>query len=168
MQEPNRLSRCIFAPVLLTSTEVTEYRRRFDSLYGKCSPHVTLVFPFASAVPDAVLADALENIAQTRDALEVTLLAPELMDDCVVLPLANPSPWFRETHERLSVLAVARVSDQYRPHVTIGRDVSTKYWPELRFPSLASGLHTRLDRIVLEEIQPDESSRIVYETRLRA
>ena len=163
-EQRGRLARCVFAPVDLRSDEVANFRRRFDSLYGKCPPHVTLAFPFVSDVSDEALAKVLEAAARARGAFDITLLAPQLDSGTVLLPVAQPDPWLSETFLELSRLLGARPADGYRPHVTIGRNMPLAYTSELA--SLPSSQHARIDRLILEEIQQDDSSHVLHEAVL--
>ena len=145
------------------SDEVSDFRRRFDSLYGKCPPHVTLAFPFVSDVADGELTKALGD-ASSRGAFDVTLLVPQLEGSHVLLPLEQPDPWFRSTHLELSRLAGAVATKRYRPHVTIGRGLTSA--PASAMAILPRRQLARIDRLVLEEIQEDETSRVIHEVVL--
>ena len=160
VQGPRHLSRCIFAPVKIVSDEVMSFRRRFDSLHGKCPTHVTLVFPFVSKAPDGELTRALETAAaKARGALDLVLLAPRFDSGYVVLPVEHPNPWLLATHQDLSRLGGVSSTDGYRPHVTVGRNLTSA--PVAEMATLPSRLHTRIDCLVLEEMQEDESSRVI-------
>lgn len=159
-----RLPRCVFAPVSIVSDEVSDFRRRFDSLYGKCPPHVTLAFPFVSDVSDGELSSVLDA-SSSRGAFDVTLLAPQLEGSHVLLPLEQPDPWLHSTYLELSRLVGASTTKAYRPHVTIGRGLTSA--PASAMAMLPRRQLTRIERLVLEEIQEDESSRVLHEVVLR-
>jgi 2'-5' RNA ligase len=160
MYEPKRLARCIFVPVSLANDQVSQFRRQFDSLEGKCPPHVTLVFPFVSDVLDSELTMVLEG-SRPDGAFDVTLLPPQFDGGYVVLRVKQPDLWFERTHLKLSELVGARSIKAYRPHVTIGRSLTSA--PTLAMATLPHRLQARIDRVILEEIQEDESSRVIHE-----
>lgn len=163
MTGTKRLARCVFAPVELAG-EVADFRRRFDSLDGKCPPHVTIAFPFVSEVENSVIASALEA-SSARGAFDLVLLAPQHEGAFVVLPVEQPDPWLGTTYLALSRLVGAQSTRPYRPHVTIGRGLTSA--PTSAMAALPRRQQTRINRIVLEEIQEDESSRVIYELALK-
>jgi 2'-5' RNA ligase len=146
--------------VELANDEVAHFRRRFDSLYGKCPPHVTLAFPFVSDPADREIARSLEA-SRPPVALDVALLAPQFEGGYVLLPVDQPDPWFGSIHLVLSSLVGVRSTQAYRPHVTVGR--SLKSAPVSAMAALPRRQQGRFDRVVIEEIQEDESSRVIHE-----
>ncbi|HEX6971080.1 MAG TPA: 2'-5' RNA ligase family protein, partial [Limnochordia bacterium] len=56
------MRRCIFAVVELSPAEpIARLRARFDPLYERVPPHITLVFPFERPIPVGAIAGHMER-----------------------------------------------------------------------------------------------------------
>jgi len=121
---------------------------------------VTLAFPFVSDAANSEIERTLEA-SRPRRALHVALLAPQFERGYVLLPVDQPDPWFGSIHLALSRLVGARAAEPYRPHVTVGRGLKSA--PVSAMATLPNRQQGRIDRVVLEEIQEDESSRVIHE-----
>ncbi|HOP06232.1 MAG TPA: 2'-5' RNA ligase family protein [candidate division Zixibacteria bacterium] len=120
-----------FALVIFLPTElegmIAHLREKYDPLYNLVNPHITVVFPFESqrTLEELVAALGSELTLETRFHLDLDSIGD-------FYPTAPVIYWEVKTSERLSQLyyrlysrlGLAVPFSDYRPHVTVAREIS--------------------------------------------
>ena len=157
----NSLHRCIFLPVVNLSGEFKKFRNRYDILSKKCPPHITIVFPFHSLKTNDQIVKAISSICKNLNSLTLKLGGPIKNEDFIVLPVISNQKWIITIHEKLSKKCGLQPSTHYQPHITIGRKVTKLNNSELA--KLSKNSSVNIQSLVFEEIQADESSKVLLE-----
>lgn len=153
-------------PDLAGTEDLAAFRRRYDPLAAKIPPHVTLVFPFESAMADAALVAHVRQVTESAAPFSIVLGAAERQaPDYVWLPVVGGAARIQDLHEDLYTgpLAEFRRRDcAYRPHLTIGRvDCGRdEVLREARAIVLPAAI--TIDRVVIERILPDGGSELLH------
>ena len=126
----------LFLPEDLDSA-IAPLRERFDPDYNIIGPHITVVFPFDSEMSLDELAAIIQAETETTRPISIAL---------------NSIGDFYQLHSRLGLPIPFK---QYRPHVTVAREIShhrvlpvkdkiASYLPDVSFEAGAADLVTAL------------------------
>ena len=112
-------------PALERADSIEAVRRRFDPLADLLAAHVTVVFPFATDLVEATLADHVRRTVRGVAPFTITLTdVSREAGGYLFLNVGAGAERFRELHGGLysGPWAHHRSSaHEYRPHVTVGR-----------------------------------------------
>ena len=103
---------------------VEAIRKRFDPLVDVVAAHVTLVFPFESAVSNEALRRHIESVTRGVSRFEIELSGFSCVEDrYLFLNVASGAEQIRDLHRRLYTgpLTSFLADRPYTPHVTVGR-----------------------------------------------
>lgn len=141
------------------------FRWAYDPLGDIILPHITLVFPFASDLQDAVLTAHAREVAASFGPFRISMgRAESHAPDYIWLPIRLGAEVVHALHEALYKRPLAGFRNQevnYQPHVTIGR-VSHGRRDILREAD-AVELPTEIlvERLVIERIGRDGRSEVL-------
>lgn len=145
--------------------KINEIRSKYDNLYGKIDPHITLVFPFDDEISNEELIDKINNVIKDINKFSVMFSGVTLSDDnYIYLNCAVGSKDIIKLHDKLykKILPKHLRSDiKYIPHITLGQSNNIS---EIIFNYI---FDTTIDKIVLEEFGDDEVSHIIHEFNLK-
>lgn len=151
---------------------IDRLRARYDPLADKLRPHVTLVFPFESGIPTRDL-DA-EVIRHTAGVPPFRMTLAGITGEeggYLFLNVREGAEQVRSLHDRLYSGALApflNTAIPYRPHLTVGRvaDPETFASALVETASVHDEFTCTVQSLFLEEILPDETSRVISEVCL--
>lgn len=155
---------------------IDEIRRRYDPLVDAIRPHITLAFPFDSALSDDALAGELQRAVQGVPPFELQLRGFSRQSDpfghYLFLNVARGGEVIRRLHNALYAGALQEfdLGYPYIPHMTVGRLPDTAAL-EAAYRSLCQRdvlLTTCVRKISIERIGANEESIIVYEQLLES
>lgn len=152
--------------------EIEAIRKKHDPLFGLIQPHITLVFPFESAISNdelrAHIARKLEGVHPI--GIELTdCISHE--SDYLFLRVEKEREQIRKLHDELykGPLAEFLRSDiPYIPHVTVGRKENEKQTIEIaeKMPKLDTRLQYIIKKVSVERIGEGGESIIEFEVEL--
>ena len=156
-------------PIVENPFRIQSFRKKHDPLYGKIDPHITLVFPFLSPIPNTELRDHIHTVIRDFSPFPITLDRHAVQTEgWIWLPVTQGKETIISLHDRLysgPLHPFLHPEMPYIPHLTIGRSGPNESgnindWnPEIEFSSL-------IESITVEEIGEDESSEIICSCRL--
>lgn len=145
--------------------KIDEIRSKYDKLYGKIDPHITLVFPFDDEISNEELINKINNIIKDTNKFVVSFYGiTESDDDYIYLNCLVGFDEIIKLHDKLydKILKKHLRSDiKYIPHITIGQSNNID---NIIFNYI---FRTTIDKIVLEEFGDDEVSHVVFEFNLK-
>lgn len=120
--------RCVYLSAERLDPRVQAFRELHDPLGNLIPPHVTLVFPFDSAIGDEVLLDHVSRRCGSQGAIDASLAATPVLDhEYIYFPIASGAGRITALHNDLYTGPLSdflRRDIPYVPHVTVGRMVS--------------------------------------------
>lgn len=115
----------VWFPRFPDSAAIDGYRRRHDPRWSSVAPHLTLVFPFHTALSALQVQTHVKRIVRIWPQLPVTFQGVEpYLDEFLFLRVRQGAPALMELHRQLyrGILAPFLRSDiAYIPHVMVGR-----------------------------------------------
>lgn len=161
-------------PELSMYPQIEKIRATFDPLYGKISPHITLVFPFESSISNNELICWIERAIINASTFSIQLKGPTIMEDSgyIFLLVEEGKEKVIQLHDKLyqtKLSSFLLTEFPYLPHVTVGQLYSEKKYQEtvkqLDMPNF--NIFTKIDTIILEQIEEDETSKCLKKFILR-
>lgn len=151
--------------------KIQELRKQYDPLWEKIPPHITLVFPFASELTVSRLHHHIEKILKNFPPFTVTLsdLSFEA-DGYIYLNVTEGAAEIRQLHDQLYqgiLMSFLHPTLSYIPHVTVGRYLEERE-VRARLADFDAEFTFQVQQIAMEEIQADESSKIIKTYKLTA
>jgi 2'-5' RNA ligase len=156
----------VILPAFADPAPIERLRRAYDPLAQFIAPHITLVFPFTSAIPTETLAAHLRQATQNLAPFGVTLReVTGHMGEYLFLNVKRGADQLVALHDQLysDMLATYLAPDHtFTPHLTVGRLTT----PERFALALADARRMtaqftiRVEEIVVYRIG-EERSRIV-------
>ena len=148
-------------------------RERFDPLAGYIAPHITLVFPFESALSTEELrihmARALKGVK--RFPVQLCGITGDFRDGYLFLNVKRGNDSIIDLHDRLyqgtlEPFLFRKVT--YCPHITVGRlEQQTEFDQALEeLAGFSEQFEAEIDRISVENIDSSERSTIELEVDL--
>jgi 2'-5' RNA ligase len=122
----DRITRAIVIfPTLADAAPIERLRRAYDPLADFIAPHITLVFPFTSAITTEALAEHMRRA--TRDCAPFGVTLREVtghMEEYLFLNVKRGADQLVALHDRLYSGALTRYlapEHTFTPHLTVGR-----------------------------------------------
>ncbi|MBY0597620.1 2'-5' RNA ligase family protein [Bacillus bingmayongensis] len=153
--------------------EIEAIRKKHDPLFGLIQPHITLVFPFESAISNDELRAHIARKLEEVHPIEIELI------DCIshegnylFLRVEKGTEQIRKLHDELykGPLAEFLRSDiPYIPHVTVGRKENEKLAMKIaeKMPKLSMRLQCIIEKLTVERIGEGGKSIIEFEIQLQ-
>lgn len=148
-------------------------RNKYDPLFKKVKPHITLVFPFESRYTTQEITDILEKRLQKVSAFNVVLKGVSASDVWMSLDIMEGKQEIIQIHKDLyknefSDFKPAWLSD-YVPHITVGhfhtKEELLKAFEAER--NMSEGFTCLVDKISVEIIGENDESIIEVEQSLK-
>lgn len=152
--------------------EIETIRQKHDPLFGLIKPHITLVFPFESAISkDALKQHIIEKVEGIPPiAIEFTNHIRN-EGEYIFLNVEKGKEQVKKLHDTLyeGPLAEFLRSDiPYIPHVTVGRKENEKQAIEIaeKMPKLSMRLRCLIEKVSVERVGESGESIIEFEVEL--
>tara|TARA_R110001592_G_scaffold291221_1_gene560587 strand:- start:633 stop:1127 length:495 start_codon:yes stop_codon:yes gene_type:complete len=116
--------RCIYLSVADINPEIQKFRERNDPIWRLIEPHITLVFPFDSAISDEELIEHVETKVVSTSSFKASLCPQPTIDSgYIYFPILLGNGQISALHDRLyEGLMSKHLQDRpYVPHITVGR-----------------------------------------------
>lgn len=143
---------------------IQNIRSKYDRLYSKINPHITVVFPFLDNIFDEQLVNKLKEILKHYKQFEVVFNGISLSsDNYIYLNCIKGSDIIIKLHDEIySKLLPSHLSHdiKYIPHITLGESNTID---NINIKDIFS---TTIDEIVIEKIGSNEESIIIDAIRL--
>jgi 2'-5' RNA ligase len=115
----------VIFPAFADAAPINRLRRAYDPLADYIAPHITLVFPFASAIATEALATHLRRATRDLAPFEVTLREiTGHREEYLFLNVKRGADQLVALHDRLYSGILTRYlapEHTYTPHLTVGR-----------------------------------------------
>ena len=151
------------SPAFSQISEIEAFRRAHDPLASKIPAHVTLVFPFQSSLSREELAAHASQAAASTGCFKITLGRPQVRKEYVWLPIIQGRDAVIALHDELYRGPLSAHRDPlrpYEPHMTVARALEGDLENVHRLASALRGpFEAQVDRLFIELIRPDESSK---------
>lgn len=151
---------------------IEDIRSRFDPLHGKVAPHITIVFPFESPILNHQLEEHVAACASETAPFDLVAMgASGFQDEWLFLNIKKGNDQIIRLHDALYEGVLASFYSHrhcYIPHITLGRLNRTDLFDTAlnEVKGLAHSFPARIDEIIIEEIQDDNSSLILKRVQL--
>ncbi|MGG0187611.1 2'-5' RNA ligase family protein [Bacillus rhizoplanae] len=152
--------------------EIEAIRRKHDPLFGLISPHITLVFPFVSEVPNECLKKHIETIVGNMNSFHITL-NPVVTnsEEYLFLLIEEGKEDIIELHNKLYtdfLQPFLHKEIPFLPHVTVGRkgDKEQAFDVIKNLHPFRDTMRFTIDKITVESIGENEESIIEFEVQL--
>ncbi|PFD39155.1 2'-5' RNA ligase [Bacillus cereus] len=152
--------------------EIESMREKHDPLFGLIRPHITIVFPFESAISNDELKSHILNLSKEIRPIEIEFASRISSErEFLFLEVERGKEQIEELHISLytgPLLQFLRTDIPYIPHVTVGRKSSAELAAEIakEIPSFHEKLNCIIDRISVERIGENGESFIEFEVSL--
>lgn len=160
-------------PQFCNGEVINEIRQKFDPLYNLVKPHITLVFPFKSAMSDAELSQRLEKCLKETTCFPLRLQGISRQEDCygnyIFLNVDRGYQEIVKMHNALYSDIFGKCPNQpYIPHMTIGNLDSVEKMESAYncIKKIDICLETIVDKVSVELIGNNGESIIVIEQSL--
>lgn len=151
---------------------IESLREKYDPLFNKVRPHITLVFPFESSYETRELKSILQQHLSTYKPFEINVQGLCAFDYWLFLKLTKGGDKIEEIHSKLYQNEFTECKPQwlhyYVPHITVGQ-FNTKeklmavYQNEGDFTNI---FHCIANKISVEIIGENEESILEFEQAL--
>lgn len=153
---------------------IEDIRARFDPLYSKIEPHITLVFPFSSDINTVELEACIREVISGERVFEIELqniCAVESYGYYLYLNINKGREFILNLHNRLYSGQLQRIkpdwleTNPYNPHMTVGKLNSRELMTEAEgfCSTLTRSFKSVISRVIVEEIDEDENSIVELE-----
>ena len=146
---------------------IQSIRQRFDPLAKYIAPHLTIVFPFESALSTEELSAHLSNALTGLKKFDVRLqgITGDFRDGYLFLNVKRGNDAIAELHDRLYTGVLEQFLFRkvtYCPHITVGRiEEQSSFDSTLdALVSFNASFEAVIDRVYVENIDPSEQSLI--------
>lgn len=152
---------------------INEIRKKYDPLYNLVSPHITLVFPFKSSMPNEILSQKLEECLKETVSFSLVLQGISRQKDVygnyIFLNVKKGSREIVEIHNSLYKDIFGEPCDwPYVPHMTIGNldsaDKMEQAYDSIKDMDTCFG--TVVEKVSVEMIGSNGESNIIIEKNL--
>ena len=127
----NELTRCVHIfPRFTNNNLIEDLRKKYDNLYECIEPHLTLVFPFKSALDSEILKAEIEKIVEDEESLLITANKFEAVEShgyYLFLNIETGIERLKKLHYRLHDGILSEYQSPWTkdglfvPHITVGR-----------------------------------------------
>jgi 2'-5' RNA ligase len=147
------------------ASEIDAIRDAHDPLASKIRPHITLVFPFESALSPGALAAHVRNAVASTECFHVSLGLPQIRAGGFIwLPALQGRNEIMALHDALYRGPLGLHLDTarpYEPHLTVARVEGSGF--EKAYDAalaLRGPFEAHVDHLIVEAIMPDENSNL--------
>ena len=154
---------------------IDDLRRRYDPLANLIRPHITLVFPFESALSNQSLAEILRQVLVEIHPfpIQVTGFTKQVnqFGNTLMLDVTRGEEILRQIHDEFYRREFREFDAgiPYAPHITVGNfktpEELEKAWQEVQ--TLSEVFETTIRRVSAEMIGPNGESIIIMEQHLQ-
>ena len=157
-------------PKFKNINNIREIRKKYDELFDKIMPHITLAFPFDKDISNEQLKYQLEKITENIEKFKIKCNGitfkreNEINQYYIFLNIIEGKERIEEIHTQIydNILNDINIKNyNYDPHITLGCVNSTDEKVETE-----EEFETIIDKIVVERIGEDEESIIEFEIEL--
>lgn len=152
--------------------EIEAIRKKHDPLFGFIQPHITLVFPFESALSNDELRAHIARKLQGIHPIEIELIDRISHEgEYLFLRVEKGREQVRELHDELykgPLTEFLRSDIPYIPHVTVGRKENEQRAIKIaeKMLKLSTRLQCIIEKVSIERIGEDGESIIEFEVEL--
>lgn len=155
----------LIIPKIAGSEAIEKVRASFDPLADKIQAHVTLIFPFESAIYADVLLEHVNTVVASMEPFRMTFELPKSdRDGDAWLPVAAGRSDIIEMHDQLYTGILSEFlskSHSYGPHITLAHVAEDRMKDALLAARNLSGeFEGQVDHVVIEKILDDGRSEI--------
>lgn len=156
----------VIFPVFADAAPIERLRRAYDPLADFIAPHITLVFPFTSAIPTEALTTHMRRATKGLTPFEVTLReVTGHIEEYLFLNVKRGADQLVALHDQLysGVLATYLAPEHtFTPHLTVGRLSTAERFALALIDSRRMAAHfvVRVEEIVAYRIGEDGSRAI--------
>lgn len=150
--------------------EIQKIRKKYDELYDKIMPHITIAFPFNKSISNEELKKGLQEIMKNIKPFKIKCSGITLKKDekiqkyYIFLNIVEGKKVIEEIHTQIYKNIMPDIDIEkynYEPHITLGTIKNKKEKIELNVV-----FETIIDRILVEQIGENEESIIQFEIKL--
>ncbi|MBN1412760.1 MAG: 2'-5' RNA ligase family protein [Spirochaetales bacterium] len=147
---------------------IQEIREKYDPLYGKIDPHITVVFPFDSDTPNNGLKKQIQDALPDKTRLNIsTGRIAYTKDNFIILPVEDGAERIFGMHDALYARVFTQFLNkklEYLPHITVGyfNDGYILYKTMKELSGFDERFTTVIEKITVESIGEDDESRIEF------
>ncbi|NMH70273.1 2'-5' RNA ligase family protein [Bacillus sp. RO3] len=151
----------------IESEEIQRIRKVHDPLWDKIPPHITLVFPFTSNIPQSQIISHVCNVASEMNPFPLVLKEiTGASDEYLFLNVKKGNDSIIHLHDQLYKGLLHPFRNQfntYTPHITVGRiGIMEEFHRAVReYEKWSDCFHTDVTEIVIEEIDERDVSRVI-------
>lgn len=153
---------------------INEIRKKYDPLYNLVRPHITLVFPFKSSMPNEILSQKLEECLKETASFSLVLQGisrhKDIYGNYIFLNVKKGSREIAEIHNSLYKDIFGEDCCQpFVPHMTIGNlDTADKMEQAYEtVKNIDTCFETIIEKVSVEMIGNNGESNIIIEKSLR-
>lgn len=149
--------------------EIQKIRKKYDELYDKIMPHITIAFPFRKSISNEELKKALQVIMEKIKPFKIKCSGITLKKDekiqkyYIFLNIVEGKENIKKIHKQIYNNIMPDIDIEkynYEPHITLGT-IDNKEEIEL-----SESFETIIDSIVVEQIGENEESIVQFEIKL--
>lgn len=151
---------------------IESIRKKYDPLFKHIKPHITLVFPFDSDIPNEELKKHIENSLKEIEPFKIKLKGiTGTLDNYLFLNIKVGNDKIIEIHDRLYTGILEKFHYKritYIPHITVGNILDDKQFGKALndVKDLNDEFETLIDEIFVEEIDETDDSKILFSVKI--
>lgn len=159
----------LILPEFYNINEIQKIRKKYDELYDKIMPHITIAFPFNKNISNEELKKALQEITKKIKPFKIKCSGITLKKDekiqkyYIFLNIVDGKETIKKIHNQIYNNIMPDIDIEkynYEPHITLGT-IDNKEEIEL-----SESFETIIDSIVVEQIGENEESIVQFEIKL--
>lgn len=155
-------------PKFTNINEIQKTRKKYDELYNKIPPHITIVFPFDSDIPNEKLKFIIEKSLIGIQPFKIKCKGISIKEDkrintfYIFLNIIEGEDTIKNINKTIyKNLFNKDVGNDYIPHITLGTTNNEK-----EMITLDCEFSTVIDNITVETIGENEESIIEFKVEL--
>lgn len=148
--------------------KIQEIRKKYDELYSKIAPHITLAFPFKNEMTNEELKQKLENLLKNIKPFKIKCKGTTLIKDdkintfYIFLNIIEGKDIIKNINNKIySNILVGKKKKEFIPHITLGNTNNEKENIDFDYE-----FETIVDSIIVESIGENEESIIEFVIKL--
>jgi 2'-5' RNA ligase len=159
-------------PEFAINRYIQELRSKYDPLYGKIKPHVTLAFPFDSAMEKTALEEKVKGCLAGMPRFRIATGRVHYTDDnFMILDFSSGNEEIVKIHDELYSRVLPEFLNrkiEYRPHLTLGyfQDGFQLFKAMKDLDGFGKTETALIDKVYVETIGPDDESLIEFAIEL--
>src|SRR5258708_670166 len=162
----------VIFPKLAQRERIQQLRRAYDPLASLIHPHITLVFPFESAISTEDLSWHMSSVAQQFRPFTLSLRGiTGQTNEYLFLNVKGGNDQIIALHDQLYTGVLApylTAQETYFPHLTVGRLGNTTTFAEAlrQAQSMTTSFETEVSEISAYRLEPDGNGRVECNVKL--